>query len=191
MNFLDILIIVPMIWYGFKGFKKGLVFEVAGIVGLIAGTWIAINFSKKVAEFIGLSGKYVDIIAFVITFAAVIFLVYLFAKFIEKVVTFVVPEFLNNIGGLVLGALKVAIISSVLLYFVTSMDRYELFLKKETKAGSILYPPVSSIAPVLFPEFRKVEEAVTTKKDSTQAQPVAPSEVQSPAPKKDQKKKSK
>lgn len=191
MNFLDILIIVPMIWYGFKGFKKGLVFEVAGIVGLIAGTWIAINFSKKVAEIIGLSGKYVDIIAFVITFSAVIFLVYLFAKFIEKVVTFVVPEFLNNIGGLVLGALKVAIISSVLLYFVTSMDRYELFLKKETKAGSILYPPVSSIAPVLFPEFRKVEEAVTAKKDSSQAQPVTPSEVQSPAPKKVQKKKSK
>lgn len=189
MNFLDILIIVPMIWYGFKGFKKGLVFEVAGVVGLIAGTWIAINFSKKIAEIIGLSGKYVDIIAFVITFSAVIFLVYLFAKFIEKAVTFVVPEFLNNIGGLVLGALKVALIASVLLYFVTSMDRYELFLKKEVKAGSILYPPVSSIAPVLFPEFRKVEAAATMKKDSIQSQP-QPKMQNSPA-KGPQKKKSK
>lgn len=168
MNFLDILIIVPMIWYGFKGFKKGLVFEIAGIIALIAGTWIAINFSNKVAEIIGLSGKYVDIIAFVITFSGVIFLVYMFAKFIEKIVTFVVPEFLNNIGGLVLGALKVAIISSILLYFITSMDRYEIFLKKDIKTGSMLYKPVSSIAPVIFPEFRKVEEAVNTKSDSTQ-----------------------
>ncbi len=189
MNFLDILIIVPMIWYGFKGFKKGLVFEVAGVVGLIAGTWIAINFSKKIAEIIGLSGKYVDIIAFVITFSAVIFLVYLFAKFIEKAVTFVVPEFLNNIGGLVLGALKVALIASVLLYFVTSMDRYELFLKKEVKAGSILYPPVSSIAPVLFPEFRKVEAAATMKKDSIQSQPQL--KMQNSPAKGPQKKKSK
>lgn len=157
MNFLDILIIVPMIWYGFKGFRKGLVFEVAGIIALIAGTWIAINFSNKVGEIIGLSGKYVDIIAFVITFGCVIFLVYLFAKFIEKVVTFVVPEFLNNIGGLIIGSLKIALIASILLYFITSMDKFELFLKRDIKNGSILYKPVSGIAPILFPEFRKIE----------------------------------
>jgi len=157
MNFLDILIIVPMIWYGFKGFRKGLVFEVAGIVALIVGTWIAINFSNKVGEIIGLSGKYVDIIAFIITFGSVIFLVFIFAKFIEKVVTFVVPEFLNNIGGLIIGSLKIALIASILLYFITSMDKFELFLKRDIKDGSILYSPVSSIAPILFPEFRKIE----------------------------------
>lgn len=184
MNFLDILMIVPMIWYGFKGFRKGLVFEVAGIVGLVVGTWIAINFSKKVAEIIGLSGKYVDIIAFAITFAAVIFLVYLFAKFIEKMVTFVVPELINNLGGMVFGVLKIAIIASILLYFVTSMDRYELFLKKDIKSGSMLYPPVSSIAPVLFPEFRKVEEAITIKSDTTQKQVQPQPKVVAPAPKK-------
>lgn len=163
MNFIDILILAPMIWFGFKGFRKGLVFEVAGIIALLAGTWMAINFSNKVATFIGLSGKYVDIIAFVITFGAVIFLVYLFAKFIEKAVTFVVPEFLNNLGGLILGALKVAIIASVLLYFITSMDKYEFFLKKETKNNSIFYKPISSIAPLLFPAFRKVDEPSHTK----------------------------
>jgi membrane protein required for colicin V production len=149
-----------MIWYGFKGYRKGLIVEIAGIVALLVGTWIAINFSNKVAEIIGLSGKYVDIIAFVITFGAVIFLVFMFAKFIEKVVTFVIPEFLNNIGGLILGAFKIAIIASILLYFITSMDKFEIFLKKDIKSGSILYKPVSSIAPVLFPEFRKIEESV-------------------------------
>ncbi|MEI6346538.1 MAG: CvpA family protein [Bacteroidota bacterium] len=163
MNFLDIIILVPMIWYGFKGYRKGLIFEIAGIVALIAGTWIAINFSNKVAEFIGLTGKYVDIISFVITFAAVIFLVFAFAKFIEKAVTLVIPEFLNNIGGLVLGALKIALIASILLYFITSMDKYELFLKKDIKAGSLLFKPVSSIAPVLFPEFRSIKDSVSTK----------------------------
>jgi len=163
MNFLDILILVPMIWYGFKGYRKGLIFEIAGIVALLVGTWIAINFSNKVAEIIGLSGKYVDIIAFVITFGAVILLVFMFAKFIEKAVTFVIPEFLNNIGGLILGAFKIAIIASILLYFITSMDKFEFFLKKDIKSGSILYKPVSSIAPVIFPEFRKVEESI--KKD--------------------------
>jgi membrane protein required for colicin V production len=84
----------------------------------------------------------------------------MFAKFIEKVVTFVIPEFLNNIGGLILGAFKIAIIASILLYFITSMDKFEIFLKKDIKSGSILYKPVSSIAPVLFPEFRKIEESV-------------------------------
>ena len=150
-----------MIWYGFKGYRKGLIVEIAGIVALFVGTWIAINFSNKVAEIIGLSGKYVDIIAFVITFGAVIFLVFMFAKFIEKGVTFVIPELLNNIGGLFLGAFKIAIIASILLYFITSMDKFEIFLKKDIKSGSILYKPISSIAPVIFPAFRKAEETIT------------------------------
>ncbi len=166
-------------WYGFKGFRKGLVFEVAGIVALVVGTWIAINFSKTIAGWIGLSGKYVDIIAFLITFGGVIFLVFAFAKLVEKAVTFVVPEFLNNIGGMVMGALKVALIMSVLLYFVTSMDKFELFLKKDVKEGSLLYAPVSSVAPVIFPEFRKtqvVEPKPVTPKP-TVVKPVAPKSV--------------
>ncbi len=160
MNFLDVMILVPMIWYGFKGYKKGLVFEVAGIVALLVGTWIAINFSKKLAEWAGFSGQYIDIIAFVVTFGAVIFLVFAFAKFIEKAVTFVVPEFLNNLGGMILGAFKVALIVSVLLYFISSMDRFELFLKRDIKDGSRLYRPVSIIAPAIFPEFRKQSDSI-------------------------------
>jgi hypothetical protein len=47
------------------------------------------------------------------------------------------------------------------------MDKFELFLKKDIKEGSILYTPVSSIAPILFPEFRKVE--LTKKQDEKSA----------------------
>ena len=154
MNFIDILIIVPTIWYAFKGFRKGLIFELAGIVALIAGTWIAINFSNKTADIIGLTGKYVDIIAFIITFAIVIFLVYIFAKFIEKIVTFVIPEFLNNIGGAVVGGFKIVLIISILLYFINSLDKFELFIKKDKKESSLFYKPVISIAPLIFPDFR-------------------------------------
>ncbi len=168
MNFLDVMILIPLIWYGFKGYGKGLVFEIAGIFALIIGTWIAINFSNKIAEWIGLTGKYVDIISFVITFGLVIFLVFAFAKVVEKAVTFVIPEFLNKLAGLCLGSLKVALIISVILYFVSSMDKFELFLKKEVKEGSVLYKPVSSMAPIIFPEFRKVSMSDTINNSANQ-----------------------
>ena len=44
MNFLDALIIAPLLWGAYKGFQKGLIFEIAMILGLIIGVYLGFKF---------------------------------------------------------------------------------------------------------------------------------------------------
>ena len=46
MNYLDIIIIIPLIWGAYKGFRKGFIIEIASLIALILGIWGGINFSS-------------------------------------------------------------------------------------------------------------------------------------------------
>ena len=57
MNILDIILAVPMLVFIFLGWKKGVVREVATLVGVLAGIWAAVHLSQLVAELIGLEAR--------------------------------------------------------------------------------------------------------------------------------------
>ena len=46
MNYLDIVIAVPLIYGLIKGFTNGLIQEMTGLFGLLIGVYVAINFSS-------------------------------------------------------------------------------------------------------------------------------------------------
>ena len=45
MNYLDIAIAVPLLYGLVKGFSNGLIKEITGLVSLIIGIYVAVNFS--------------------------------------------------------------------------------------------------------------------------------------------------
>lgn len=163
MNFLDILIIIPAVWFAYKGFSKGLVFEVASIIALILGTWVAINFSNMLGDYINIEGPYVDIIFFIITFAAVLFVVYIIAKAIEKAVSITISETANKLLGALFGAFKIAFILSVIFKFILSFDHHEMFIKADVKENSKLLPIIQPIAPAVLPAFRNAIDSIHPK----------------------------
>ena len=73
MNWLDAAIVIILILSLVMGFIHGLVKEVASLAALILGIWGAIKFSaftaEKLYDYFDMTGKYVGIIAFIITFA--------------------------------------------------------------------------------------------------------------------------
>ena len=46
MNYLDIIIAVPLLYGLIKGFSNGLVKEVTSLLALFIGVYVAINFSE-------------------------------------------------------------------------------------------------------------------------------------------------
>jgi len=50
MNFIDIFVAALLLWFGYKGFKKGLVFELVSIVALSLGIYGGLKFSDRTAE---------------------------------------------------------------------------------------------------------------------------------------------
>lgn len=163
MIFLDFIIIIPIIWFAYKGFSKGLVFGIASLVALVLGTWVAVNFSNILGDFINIEGPYVDIIFFILTFVGVLFGVYIVAKAIEKVVSITISETANKLLGALFGAFKIAFILSVIFKFILSFDQHEMFLKAKVKENSKLLPFIQPIAPVVLPAFRNAIDTIHSK----------------------------
>ena len=63
MNYIDIVIIITFSYATFKGFVNGFIKEITGVVSLIIGTYLAINFSIYLEPlFVDLFKKYASLI---------------------------------------------------------------------------------------------------------------------------------
>ena len=167
MNLIDIVIGVILLIAFYVGYKKGLFVALAGLVGLIAGVYGAIYFSDYAARYISSwfdwSEQTVNLVAFAITFLAIVFIISAAGKFFTKIADFAM---LGN-------ALKYAFIISVIFMFVNASETYSI-LSEEKREESVLYEPVASLGPMILPHilkevdnFRNENNSETIEEDPT------------------------
>ncbi len=173
MNFLDIIFVIPLIWGAIRGFSKGLIIEAASLVALGVGIFAGLHFSYFITSFIGLKSQYAPFIGFVIAFVLVVIAVFLFAKILEKSIDLLALGVINKLAGAFFSMIKFAFILSVILMFLEKADPFGSFIPAKTKETSLLYRPVKSIAPAVFPliNFEKIKSSsdstlINIKKDS-------------------------
>ena len=142
MNVLDIVLAVPMLWLVYRGWKRGLVREVATLVGVLAGIWAAVHLSQWISELLGLHGENSVIIAFFVAFVGALVLAYLLGRMVEGLMKAAKISIVNRIAGAALGLVKALCILAVLLNNVVMLDRHEVVITSKMKEKSILYKPV-------------------------------------------------
>ena len=118
MNFLDIILLVVLFFFVWRGFRAGIVGTIGGLVGIIAGIWAGSTYLQIVSEWImevvdlgneGLS----KIVAFIVIFIAVNVAVGLVVGVINKIFH-IIPfinlanKLLGAIVGLIGGSLGIA-----------------------------------------------------------------------------------
>ncbi len=164
MNFIDILIIIPLVWGAYKGFTKGLIVEVSTLVALLLGIWGSIKFSGFTSDFLintlNFSDKYLPIISFALTFIAIVIAVHFVAKLITKLVEAVSLSFINKIVGAGFGALKFGFILSIIIIIFDKFDSEIEVIPQEIKSESILYYPVSKISTIIFPALKNFKPPI-------------------------------
>lgn len=145
MQLIDILLAIPLLFFIYKGWKKGLVREVATLVGLLAGIWACVHLSQQVAVWLNLDSENAILIAFIVTFVAVLVLTYLLGRCVEGLLKAAKLSLLNRLAGALLGAVKALCILAVLLNYVVMFDKQEVVIKPEAKENSLLYKPVYNV----------------------------------------------
>ena len=160
-NHWDIILFIPLLYAAWKGFQKGLIIELASIAALIAGIYVAANFSEitadRLKQWFEIEGSWLGYLAFIVTFVAVVFGVYALAKVVEKAVNMVALKLVNKLAGLLFGTLKVALIISIILNLFGWIDRYIPVLSKSEPNKSLLFSPIQSIAPTILPVLMETE----------------------------------
>lgn len=155
MNYLDIAIAVPLLYGLIKGFSNGLIKEITGLLSLVLGVYVAVNFSILLEP--RLSGvfnnyeQFKPIIAFAILFVATIFIIKLIGILANKLAKALALGFISRIVGGIFGGLKVALILSFLL---TIESRFELVPEK-TKESAQLYTPTKNVIEIITPYFKE------------------------------------
>ncbi len=146
MNLIDYIVLIPLCWFAFMGFRKGLIYELTSILALVLGVWASYRFSDSLALWLP-NMPFAKQISFALTFFIVLFLVHLAGKLMCKVVKLVIPGAVDHIFGLLFGIGKVLLVFSVIFYMIEMIDSHEIIIKKETKENSLVYEYVEPIVP--------------------------------------------
>ena len=162
MGVIDIVLGALILFGLVRGFMKGLFVEVASLVALVAGVYGAIHFSNFAAEFLQTktewNEKTINITAFAITFVIIVLAIGLAGKALTKLANFAALGVINKLAGGVFGALKIALILSVVLNVFDKLNNTITLLDDDTKESSVLYKPVKSLVPMIFPNLLNLNE---------------------------------
>jgi len=155
MNYVDIILIIPLLWGLYKGFSKGLIIEAATLIAFGLAVWGAIKFhdflSGWMKDSLGWTSKYLPLISFAVIFIGVILAVIGIAKLLERFVKAASLGFVNKFGGAVFGMLKFGLLISMLIFFLEAINKTISFIPEETKKNSLLYEHIQKIAPLVIP----------------------------------------
>ena len=159
MNVIDIILIIPILWFGYQGFNKGMVISMATLLALGIGIWAGLHFSDLISDLVKtyINEEYEGLISFSIIFIGVVILIMLLGKVLEKGVNMAQLHILNKIGGALFGICKVLLIASVIFMIFDGYDRKYNLLEENTKKESLLYEPIKSIATWIIPSLEKSE----------------------------------
>ena len=156
MIWIDIVFLAPLLWGVYTGFKKGLVSQVLGLVSIIIGIWIGTQHPHLVYSILEgkISEKYISIASFIIIFLAVVISGLIISKIIEKLINFIQLKFVNKIGGVIFGVIKVLAFLLVIVFTIESWDTGNLIIKKSVKERSLIYPLLKESSTVILPTLK-------------------------------------
>ncbi len=168
MSFLDVVLGCLLAISIFQGIKNGLFMELASLISLILGIYVAIKFSFLAKEilsgFVHWNPKTIQIVAFIITFLLVVIGISIMAKVLTSVADFAQLGVINKLGGGFFRLLKTILIVSIFLNLFEKINFNNTFAKKETLDKSIFYRPIQQTAGFIYPSIEKWVEDLKNKK---------------------------
>ena len=150
----DILIIIVIVFFAIKGLICGLIKEAAGMVAILLGLFIAVNFSGWLSDFIidknWFDPKYLEIISFTIIFLGVILLVILLSKMLDKFANTIKIQWLNKLAGFAFGGIKGALIVAGACYLIERIIQNFSLTEQTFFADSKIYHQLLDIFNKIF-----------------------------------------
>jgi membrane protein required for colicin V production len=147
---IDLIFAVMIVVAIFKGYQKGLILAAFSIIAFIVGLAAALKLSAIVAAWlkdsIAVSAKWLPFIAFVLVFFAVVLLIRLGARLVEKAFQAVLLGWVNRIGGILLYALLYLIILSIFIFYAEKLQ----LLQPATIQSSVTYSFIEPWGPKLM-----------------------------------------
>lgn len=169
MGFLDI-ILGGFLIYGFiRGLWRGFFVELASLLALFIGIFVAIKFSylmkSLIENHVHWSAKSIQITAFAVTFILVVTGIFLLAKFFTTIANFASLGLINKLFGGVFGVIRIILILSISLNLFQKVNVNYTFAEKTTIEKSIFFNPILKMATLIYPTLEDWFKDIKKMKD--------------------------
>lgn len=162
MNTFDLFIFIPvalgLIFGLFKGFVKEVVSLLAIVVAIVVAEFLSGRFAPTLGSWFELSEKMATTVSYALIFILTVLGAFLLSRMTDKLLKSISLGWLNSILGGVFGALKIAIIVSVLMNVFDALDSKFQFANPAQKEASYGYYPVLKLAPKLWKSAKETYE---------------------------------
>ena len=155
LNYIDIAV-VCLLFYGLiRGALRGFFVEIASLLALVLGVFGALHFSSFTANFLAkyIDWDYLPLLAFALTFIAIIIGVAWVGKLLTKLAKVVLLGFLNRLLGAIFGACKWLVICGVLIWILGQVNVFVPFLPEDLVESSLFFVPLHELGAYLFEQI--------------------------------------
>ena len=158
-SYIDLIILIPVLFGLYKGYTKGLILSLATLLGLLLGIYGGVKFSHLTSQYL-FENFQIDIplIAFAVTFLLIMIGVYLLGKLLNKFTDILALGLVNNFAGALFGCGKVVLILAVALFFFENANASFNFVENNVIEKSQLYDYLKQTSEVVFPYFEELKK---------------------------------
>lgn len=160
MNWIDIILIIPLLWAARVGYRDGVIAQLGGIAGVLLGVWLAFRFSAQVGVWLNLPEAIRSEAAFLIIIIAVVIVVGLLGKLLGRLFDSVGLALVNKFGGVLLALVKMSLMLSVLIMGFELVNNSTKWVERKTIESAILYEPIQKVSSAVFPYLIKLKNDV-------------------------------
>lgn len=157
MNTLDFILLVPLVFGAYNGFKKGFILEVISIIAFILaiiGSFTLLQWGMDLlSENFNINSQLLPYISFVLIFIGIIFIVNLLGKVAKKLVELVLLGPVDKMAGAIVSLIKWSFGVSIIIWLT---DSFGIGLFDSWKEDSVLYPYFLSFAPLVVDLFSQL-----------------------------------
>jgi len=143
-----------------RGLGKGLIDQVADILSLVIGAWMAFKFSSLLTAilmpYFTISEGLLGVISFIIILVAVCLILRFIGNLIEKLLKAISLGWADKILGFALAILTNALIIGLFIILFNTINTKFNLVKEETLSLSLLYTPLKNLAYLVFPYLKQL-----------------------------------
>lgn len=149
MSYLDLFFGMAIAWGAYSGFSKGLIKELASILGVIIGVLLAKNYYPyldiKLKPIFESEAGFISILSAILIFLLTIMVFKIIAKFLTKFLKIIALGLLNRIIGSVFGIFKTVLLLCVLVFIFSNINNVTGIIKAEKLSQSFFYSKIEKI----------------------------------------------
>jgi membrane protein required for colicin V production len=153
MNLLDFCILIPILYFCYRGIRIGFIGEILGIGGIILAVFLTFRYMDNAAgiisSFTGSEPNYLPFVAGAIIFIGTLIVLQIIAFLLKRFLQLIRLNTINRILGLFFGLLKGGIIVSAILILLAGFNQPS----KQVRDQSLSYSYIIYLAPWAYNLF--------------------------------------